>query len=286
MYKLLMMLLCVGVFSLYAQENTEETDLLDETEESVEQVEEEPQAEPQEQPQETDLLDEAGSTEQAETQYATSYDDASAVKAILDANRLSWNINSIATFKNGRIVTLNLNNPEVGNEGIRTLPPAIGQLTALEVLTINDNDLSQLPREITNCTNLRRLEIQNNSLSSLPPGISKLVNLRVLDIRNNSLDALPMEIGNLKSIVKLQLWGNRFVTLPDAIGNLSTLKELYLKGNRLSNLPVSITKLNIKYIDVIDNELCGLKGPVDTWLKKFDEKYSSLQKCVGEKRFK
>ncbi len=277
MYKLLTMLLCVSVFFLYAQENTEEMDLLDDTE---------PAGQTQEETQGEDLLDETGTAQQAETEYVASYDDASAVKAVLDANRLSWNANSISTFKNGRVVTLNLNNPDVGNEGIRTLPPAIGRLTALEVLTVNDNDLTLLPKEITNCTKLTRLEIQNNSLVSLPPGLSKLVNLRVLDLRNNSLDALPMEIGNLKSIRKLQLWGNNFVRLPDAIGNLSTLQELYLKGNRLSNLPVSITKLRIKYIDVIDNQLCGLKGPVDAWLKKFDEKYSSLQKCVGEKRFK
>ena len=281
MYKLLMMFVCLSVFFLYAQEKTEETDLLDETE-PAEQTQEEPQAEPQE----GDMLDEAATTAQAETEYVASYDDASAVKAVLDANRLSWNINSISTFRNGRIVTLNLNNPDVGSEGIRTIPPAIGRLTAMEILTINDNDLAQLPKEITSCTKLTKLEIQNNSLVSLPPGLSKLVNLRVLDLRNNSMDALPMEIGNLRSIQKLQLWGNNFVTLPDAIGNLSTLQELYLKGNRLSNLPVSITKLRIKYIDVIDNQLCGLKGPVDTWLKKFDEKYYSLQKCVGEKRFK
>ena len=171
MCKFLLMLLCAGLFSLYAQEKTEEADLLDETE-PAEQTQEEPQAATQE----GDLLDETATTGQAETEYVASYDDASAVKAVLDANRLSWNINSISTFRNGRIVTLNLNNPDVGNEGIRTLPPAIGRLTALEVLTINDNDLAQLPKEITNCTKLTRLEIKNNSLVSLPPGITKLVN--------------------------------------------------------------------------------------------------------------
>ena len=276
MIKIMTILLFVSLSFLYAQEE-QEGDLLDDD-----------ISEPYEQKQ-TDLLDEPDKpdeSQQTDERAQVYNDDASAVKSILDANKLNWDINRIATFKNGRIVTLNLNNPDVGKNGINKLPLAIGRLNALEVLTVNDNELKELPKEITNCTKLTRLEIQNNSLLSLPPGISKLVNLTVLDLRNNQLDALPKEIGMLKSIQKLQLWGNNFVTLPDEIGNLSTLKELYLKGNRINKLPVSITKLRIKYIDVIDNELCGITGPVDVWLKKFDEKYSSLQKCEGEKRFK
>lgn len=273
MYKIFLMILFTSLFFLYAQEGTE-GDLLDDD-----------IKEPSEQTQ-GDLLDESDEPDQPEEQAQVYYDDASAVKSILDANKLNWNINSIATYKNGRVVTLNLNNPDVGQDGINTLPISVGRLSALEVLTINDNELSLLPKEIFNCTKLTRLEIQSNSLLSLPPGISKLVNLTVLDLRNNQLDALPGEIGKLRSLRKLQLWGNKFVTLPDEIGNLSALRELYLKGNRIKKLPVSITKLNIKYIDVIDNQLCGIKGPVDVWLKKFDEKYASLQKCVGEKRFK
>lgn len=277
MRKFFTLLLCAGLFFLYAQEEAGEADMLNE-EASPGQAQEEPGGE--------DLLDEETATQQEETQYETYSNDAGVVKAILEANKLNWDINSIATFKNGRVITLNLNNPDVGNKGIHVLPPVIGRLTAMEVLTVNDNDLTQLPGEITNCIKLNRLEIQNNTLVSITPGLSKLVNLKVLDLRNNQLEVLPAEIGSLKSIRKLQLWGNKFVTLPDAIGNLSTLQELYLKGNRISNLPVSITKLGIKYIDVIDNQLCGLTGPVDKWLKKFDEKYASLQKCVGEKRFK
>ena len=273
MYKIFLMILFMSLFFLYAQEGTE-GDLLDDD-----------VKEPNEQTQ-GDLLDEPDEPDQPEEQAQVYYDDASAVKSILDANKLNWDINSIATFKNGRVVSLNLNNPDVGQDGINTLPMSVGRLNALEVLTINDNELSLLPKEIFNCTKLTRLEIQSNSLLSLPPGISKLVNLRVLDLRNNQLDALPREIGRLKSLQKLQVWGNRFVTLPDEIGNLSALRELYLKGNRIKKLPVSITRLKIKYIDVIDNQLCGIKGPVNVWLKKFDEKYASLQKCVGEKRFK
>jgi Leucine-rich repeat (LRR) protein len=220
--------------------------------------------------------------------YTHSYsDDAQVVESILELNNnLNWRIDEIATFTNGRIVSLNLNNQDIGNEGITTLGPEIGQLSELTKLTINDNDLTALPAAVFSLTNLRTLEIRNNSLMSLPNGISYLTQLRELDLRNNQLSELPAEIGNLKSLVKLHLWGNNLTAIPPEIGNLSTLKELYLKNNRLRNLPVEITKLRIKYIDVLDNHLCFLSDPVDKWLRRFDNKYEVLQKCQGEKRFK
>ena len=234
----------------------------------------------------TQPLEETKEQTTVETPSYEQNDDGGALRSLLSANKLTWDITSIATFENGRIVKLNLNNPVTGKEGITKLTPDIGGLTELTVLTMNDNDLTELPIEITKCTKLIQLEIQYNALTSLPPGISRLANLKVLDLRNNEFEALPAEICRLPAIEKLQLWGNKFVSLPDEISDLSTLKELYLKGNRLTNLPASIVKLRLKYIDVVDNKLCNLNAPLDAWLKKFDEKYKGLQKCVGEKRFK
>lgn len=213
-------------------------------------------------------------------------DDTEVVKSILRTNNdLNWKIDNIAKTVNGRIVSLNLNNQDIGNEGITTLGPEIGQLTELTKLTINDNDLTALPAAIFNLTKLRELEIKNNSLLTLPLGINNLTSLRVLDLRNNQLSELPEEIGKLPSLVKLHLWGNNLMSIPPEIGNLSSLQELYLKGNRLTSLPNEITKLKIKYIDVLDNKLCNLSGAVDRWLRRFDDKYEVLQKCQGEKRF-
>lgn len=212
--------------------------------------------------------------------------DAAVVRAVLDSSGLSWPLDSVATFRDGRIVSLDLSNRNVGKDGIRVLLAEIGELTELTKLLMNDNDLTSLPAAIGSLTNLSTLELQNNSLLSLPPEIGGLAALRTLDLRNNELDALPKEIAGLKSLVKLQLWGNRFTSLPGEISGLTALQELYLKGNRLTSLPASITKLKLKYIDVHDNKLCKVTGAVDTWLKKFDKKYISLQRCQDEKRFK
>lgn len=216
----------------------------------------------------------------------TAGNDSAVVKSIIAANSLQWNLQGrFTTNDEGRITTLNLDNIDFGKTGITQLPEQIGQLTALTALTINDNDLTSIPKEIFSLTQLKILEIQNNNLLSLPSGLGSLVHLSELDLRNNQLKELPAEIGQLQSLRKLHLWGNDFVTLPAEIGNLVSLKELYLKGNKLETLPASITKLRIVYLDILDNKLCGVSGPIDLWLKKFDAKYISLQKCQNEKRF-
>lgn len=213
-------------------------------------------------------------------------DDLSVVRSILTMNGdLAWSVDEIATLNEGRVVALNLNNKDVGKAAITKLPPEIGQLTELKELSLNDNDLMALPKEFFNLAKLTRLEIQNNSLMSLTGDIARLSQLVELDLRNNQLRKIPAEIGKLKKLYKLQLWGNNFTALPPEIGNCIGLRELYLKGNRLTNLPVNITRLKLKYLDVLDNKLCGLTGKIDKWLKKFDNKYTSLQKCLGDKRF-
>ena len=206
-------------------------------------------------------------------------DDPAVVKSILALNEIEVEVEEIVKIREGRIIELNLNNTDYSREGIKILPPEIGKLTELRVLTINDNDLTTLPKEVFNLTELRTLEIKNNDLISLPPGIRKLSRLRKLDLRNNEIEKLPKEIGKLTSLVKLQLWGNELRQLPYTIGNLSSLKELYLRGNDLTSLPVTITKLRLTYLDILDNQLCNLPGKIIKWLKKYDMDFKSLQIC-------
>lgn len=209
--------------------------------------------------------------------------DREIVQSILDENDLSWDIDEIATFQNERIVSLNLSNKQISKEGLTVLSPEIGKLSELRKLYLNDNDLLEIPVELFSLKKLVILEIKNNSLLSLPSGLEKLTNLIELDLRNNELDFLPPAVGNLKTLKKLHLWGNRFQQLPSEIGKLISLQELYLSGNRLETLPLSITRLKVKYLDVINNKLCNTAKPVDKWLKKFDHQYKSVQYC-GDNR--
>jgi len=202
------------------------------------------------------------------------------VMSILEKNGVTGvSFSDIATFGEGRIVGLNLNNPEAGRPGIKILPPEIGRLDALKILSLNDNDLVTLPDEIGRLKALERLEARNNSLVALPSTIGNLSNLEELDVRNNELTSLPIEIGLCSKLWKLQLWGNALRTLPESIGGLSSLRELYLRGNRLTTMPRSVLKLKLGYLDMQENRLCDVSSEIDLWLKKFDAKYRSWQKC-------
>lgn len=220
--------------------------------------------------------------------YSTlSADDAGVVTAIFEANKkTNWVVSDCAKFEDGRIVELNLTNKVPEQDGLVSLGQEIGQLSELRVLILNDNDLAVLPKELYSCTKLVHLEAESNNITEILPGISRLVNLKHLDLMSNQIRVLPEEIGRLRNLQFLKLWNNYIEKIPSEIGEIPALRELYLKGNKLSTLPLSLTKSKLKYIDVLDNYICEPPAAIDAWLKKFDDKYKSLQKCLGDKRFK
>jgi internalin A len=71
--------------------------------------------------------------------------------------------------------------------GLPTLPPEIGQVTALTRLYLGNNRLTSLPPEIGQLTALTSLILYFNQLTSLPPKIGRLNALRQLDLDYNQL---------------------------------------------------------------------------------------------------
>ena len=74
---------------------------------------------------------------------------------------------------------------------IRSLPEAIGQLTMLTILNLNANELTSLPETISQLTMLKILKLNANRLSSLPETIDQLAHLQELDVQNNPLTTRP-----------------------------------------------------------------------------------------------
>ena len=70
----------------------------------------------------------------------------------------------------------------------------------LEVLNLNDNEISSLPKEIGDLTNLKDLYLGRNKLKMLPKEIGNLKNLEILHLGNNDFKVLPKELGNLKNL--------------------------------------------------------------------------------------
>lgn len=132
---------------------------------------------------------------------------------------------------------------------LSSLPPEIGQLCALNMLWLRGNQLSSLPSEIVQLSALTELRLSGNQLSSLPPEIVQLSSLAILDLSGNQLSSLPPEIAKLKALVLLDLDNNHLQTLPPEIGQLSNLQALYLKNNQLRSLVPELQNLSrLRYL--------------------------------------
>ena len=101
--------------------------------------------------------------------------------------------------------------------------------------------------------NLQILSLNNNQLSTLPVEIGYLFNLQILSLNNNQLSTLPVEIGYLKKLSKLQLDKNPLRTPPLEIVKQGTPAILgYL---RVLQNEVSVSSHISKYTVISDQEV-------------------------------
>ena len=117
-------------------------------------------------------------------------------------------------------------------------------LTALRVLYLFENQLTELPRGVFDrLAGLRTLYLFRNQLTALPPGIfDALSELRSLSLGENRLSELPPALlANLVQLDDLNLANNQLSELPPGtFKGLSRLRRLSLGHNQLSELPPGI----------------------------------------------
>ena len=124
----------------------------------------------------------------------------------------------VTTDESGRVIELVL----WFNNLRGTVPPELGNLTALTELRLNSNQLSgSIPSELGNLTALTSLNLSGNQLSG----------------------TIPPELGHLSALTSLSLSGNQLSgTVPPELGNLANLDVLYLAGNRLTGCQLAVWK--------------------------------------------
>ena len=91
-----------------------------------------------------------------------------------------------------------------------------GNLSSLEVLDVQNNDIAVLPYSILRCSNLQRLNLMNNALVKLPDLIGTMEKLTDIDVACNRLTTLPFSLGFSKVLKKLALHENPLVDPPMA----------------------------------------------------------------------
>jgi internalin A len=119
------------------------------------------------------------------------------------------------------------------------------------VLDLSELSLTELPESIGQLTALQELSLRGNKLTELPESIGQLIALQSLYLDNNKLTELPESIGQLTALQSLYLSGNKLAELPESFGNLKGLEELYLHGNGALGLPLEV--LGATFDDYINN---------------------------------
>ena len=159
----------------------------------------------------------------------------------------------------GRLEVLSL----YGNELTGRIPPELGKLTKVTKLLLSSNKLEgSIPPEIGGMVSVETMYLSGNRLSGpIPPEFGNLENLEFLALFENELSGpLPAEFGKLKKLKTAWMVDNKFEgPLPPELGEMTALEDLSLGYNEITgSLPPELGKLrNLKELRLSDNELTG-----------------------------
>jgi Leucine-rich repeat (LRR) protein len=148
-------------------------------------------------------------------------------------------------------------------EDLKSLPDAIGKLTELKELRIDNGSGCAmnpiLPETIGNLRSLENLVLygaqdprpvgkhfgpQPTERHNFPLSMSQLKNLRYLNLGRNGFDAIPSFVKDLPKLRELDFeWNIEFKEVPAFITNLQELETLKLAGNDLDDLPQFLNAL-------------------------------------------
>jgi internalin A len=185
-------------------------------------------------------------------------------------------LNEIEEALKNRNIELNLS-----YLGLIELPERLFELTQLQTLHLDNNQLTELPERIGDLVQLQTLNLDRNQLTQLPERIGDLAQLQTLDRTGNQLTQLPERIGDLVQLQTLNLDRNQLTQLPERIGDLAQLERLFLTGNQLTQLPERIGDLTqLERLDIDENQLAELPESLKK-LKSLEELYLHENALLG-----
>lgn len=139
-----------------------------------------------------------------------------------------------------------------------SLPVSVANLTALEVIDLQNNKLTSLPTELRLLTSLRMLEVSNNRLSRIP---SELFETGLVEFRatKNKLEGSLFATDLIPHLQELHVSNNGLTGLTDGdIISMPALRTLNISTNRLASLPSMETCIQLHTLLVAENKLTTL----------------------------
>ncbi len=141
---------------------------------------------------------------------------------------------------------------------LKEVPDWIYNATDLEVLLLDNNQITRLPKELSNLKKLKRIYWRNNQLGDEKIKLPKLDGVEKIDLSGNGLSKLP-GVHRLKNLKELILENNDFNKLPTWRGRrLKKLKELDISSN-----PLKLDKRwygLLDHIEILKINKCELQG--------------------------
>jgi len=160
----------------------------------------------------------------------------------------------------------------------KTIPENILKLTNLKNLILRNTEIEVIPTTIQNLSKLEVLNLDFNNIKELPSEIYNLRTLKKLNIRDNKIGMISSAIENLSNLEELKLSNNFIKELPNEIFNLPNLKELYLEDNlKLSMKLKKFSNSTIKYCDINNIDLSCYEPHTCAEIKFNDKRFYDFE---------
>ncbi len=172
----------------------------------------------------------------------------------------------------------NLSELNLFNNQLKKLPPAIGELTALEevnlaanklmmttdatfaswktvtVLNMYDNNLVKFG-SLAPCASLTELRLSGNNLEEMPT-LGSHPALKILEMHKNRITTIPEGYFEATpALERLSLWGNMLTSVPGSVCKCAGLLGLQVQENKIESLPEGPYPAKLETLFLQENQL-------------------------------
>jgi hypothetical protein len=129
------------------------------------------------------------------------------------------------------------------NLGLPYLPKMVTDEVSTEIMLCDHNEIDEIPPPLGLLFNLSVLSLSYNRLPELPSFLWGLERMREFNVDNNQLEYIPKEIVAFSGLVTLKFHGNMLQRVEPAIGAITSIRKLTLDKNFLKDLPSELKSI-------------------------------------------